>query len=51
MAIQLRSATEEMAPRLQPMLSAIGLRNTPSENRDPIPMQTMSAEAPTTTQP
>ena len=51
MAIQLRSATEEMAARLQPMVSAIGLRNTPSENSAPMPMHTMSAEAPTTTQP
>jgi hypothetical protein len=50
-AIQFRSATEEMAPRLQPMVSAIGPRNTPSEKRAPMPTQTMSAEAPTTTQP
>jgi len=42
---------EEIAPRLQPMLSAIGLRKTPSEKSAPIPMQMMSAEAPTTIQP
>ena len=50
-AIQFRSATEEMAPRLQPIVSAIGLRKTPSENSAPIPMQMIIAEAPTTIQP
>jgi hypothetical protein len=49
-AIQFRSATEEMAPRLQPMVSAIGPRNTPSE-MVPMPMQMIVADAPTTIQP
>ena len=51
MAIQLSSATEEMAPRLQPIVSAIGLRKTPSENSVPMPMQMIVADAPTTIQP
>jgi len=50
-AIQLSSATVEIAPRLQPIARSIGTRNTPSANRQPMPMQTMAAEAATTIQP
>jgi hypothetical protein len=50
-ATQLSRATDEMAPRLQPMASATGLRNTPSENSAPMPMQITTAEAATTIQP
>src|SRR5207244_8910468 len=50
-ATQLISATLEIALRLQPTDSSIGVRKTPSEKRMPMPMQMISAEAPTTTQP
>ena len=50
-AIQFSSATDEIAPRLQPIVSAIGSRKTPSAKSAPMPMQTMAAEAATTIQP
>jgi hypothetical protein len=40
-----------MSLRLQPVDSAMGFRNTPRENRAPIPTATMVAEAATTVQP
>jgi hypothetical protein len=43
MASQLSSATVEMAVRLQPVDSAMGVRKTPSEKRTPMPRQVMAA--------
>ena len=51
MKVQFSSATVEMPVRDQPMLSAMGLRNTPSENIVPIPTQVMAAPHATTIQP
>jgi hypothetical protein len=51
MATQFSSATEETAPRPQPIASPIGLRKTPNENSAPMPTHTMTAEAATTIQP
>ena len=51
MKIQFRSAIVEMPVRLHPIDSSIGLRKIPSENSVPMPMQVMSAAAPSTIQP
>ena len=51
MKIQFSSAIVEMPVRLQPIEASIGLRKMPSENNVPMPMQVMSAAAPSTIQP
>ena len=50
-AIQLTSAVNETALRLQCIESSSGLRNTPSEKSEPCPSATTVAAAKTTTQP
>ena len=50
-AIQLISATSEMALRLQRIESSMGLRKTASEKRAPMPTAITVAAAARTTQP